>query len=163
MKILHIIPCLIVWCSSAMASIENSRDWAAFSCFNSDVNSWLRQGKDVSDEINRRQVKLLFFQYWLMYFGPEAYKDDEAVKIRTFFEQKRKETLKKLDFAGSQFPELSGLNALSKLHDDKLVSVDFDVCTEVLRLTEKGLTAGRLRGIIKDFEKWLKGGLDAKQ
>jgi hypothetical protein len=162
MKILHIIPCLILWCSSATASIENSRDWAAFCCFNSDVNSWLRPGNDVSDEIKRRQVKLLFFQYWLMYFGPEAYQDDDAVKIRTFFEQRRKETLKKLDFVSSQFPELSGLNALSKLHDDKLVSVDFDVCTEVLRLTEKGLTAGRLRSIIKDFEKWLKGEMGAK-
>lgn len=132
--------------TSAEDSLESTRDWLAFSDFNTSVNSWLKE--EGKEEVKGRYVKFLFFQFWLMYYGPDAYKDEEATAIRKYFEARYRGAKKKLDFMKSDITEMIGIKGIE---EKELASAH---CSSTLRLKKSGLTVGDVRGILRDFETW---------
>ena len=149
MKILLIVFFTFLIQSEALSALEGTRDWGAFSDLNSSVNTWLKEHTD--EEVKARYIKLLFFQFWLMYYGPDAYNDEEAKSVRVYFELQFSATKKKLNFMQADFTGMLGINGIS---DKKLASDHCASSMRSFRLKARDLTLGQLRGIISDFEKW---------
>ena len=149
MKILTVLFFHFLILCEAKSALEGTRDWAAFSDLNSKVNTWLRE--DTDEEVKARYINLLFFQFWLMYYGPDKYKDDEAAAVRTYFEIKFKGTKKKLNFTRADFAAILGMKDIP---DNELASKHCAPSMGSLRIKDPELTLGKLRSIISDFEKW---------
>jgi len=147
MKILLI---LIFLTRGVSYSQEDTRDWGAFMYFNNAVNEWISSGETGEKKIN--YIKFHFFRFWLMYYGPDAYLDEEAVNIKKFYEEKFKTTRKKVDFMRADMQVWMGIN---KATPDQMVSAVWS-SIETLHLKDKKISVGRMREILSDFESWAK-------
>jgi hypothetical protein len=129
------------------ASPEGTRDWAAFSECNDDINEWL---KTDDSAVKTKYIKIIAFKFWVMYFGPEAYDDDEARAIHSYFAAKLKGIRKKIDLKSVDLTEALGLKDAP---DNEPASSHFS-SMKAFKLSKTNPTVKELREIIAAFEKW---------
>ena len=66
----YLLSLVLIFCGFSMpcaASPEGTRDWAAFSECNNNINEWL---KTDDPAVKTKYIKITAFQFWLMYYGP---------------------------------------------------------------------------------------------
>jgi hypothetical protein len=132
--------------SNCAASPEDTRDWAAFSDFNTTTNDWLAKEDRA---VQTKYIKIAAFKFWLMYYGPEAYTDAEALAVKPYFEAKLKGIRKKIDLTDV---DLAAELKINNAPDNEPASRHLNLSP--FKLSKTNPTIKDLRRIIMDFEKW---------
>lgn len=146
----YLLSLVLIFCGFSMpcaASPEGTRDWAAFSECNNNINEWLKKDDPA---VKAKYIKIIAFKFWVMYFGPEAYNDDEARAIHSYFKTKMKDIRKKIDLKSV---DLSAALGLKDAPDNEPASSHFSSMT-TFKLSKTNLTVKELREVIAAFEKW---------
>lgn len=136
-----------------VSALEGTRDWSAFEGFNDRVNEWLSPSQGIDQVVAARRIKMLFFKFWLMYYGPSCYTDDEAKAVKPFIESKLKTARKKIDFKDTDILVELRIGVAG----DQQSALDYCPSLKTMKVQFNDLKVGELKKIVGEFEKWFSG------